>query len=103
MKKDNFKTFLDEIYRTPPNEIYETNNVIFTHVDEIWSIHLADMIDYKISNNKAFRYIIVKNDNVSKFIGCIPLKQKYGETITKEFSKILTKSKRKPPKIESDR
>ena len=33
----------------------------------------------------------------------IPLKNKYSQTITNEFSNILTKSKRKPLKIESDR
>ena len=33
----------------------------------------------------------------------IPLKNKYAQTITNEFSNILTKSKRKPIKIESDR
>ena len=33
----------------------------------------------------------------------IPLKNKYSQTITNELSNILTTSKRKPPKIESDR
>ena len=33
----------------------------------------------------------------------IPLKNKYSQTITNEFSNILTKSKRKPLKLESDR
>ena len=33
----------------------------------------------------------------------IPLKNKYRQTITNEFSNILIKSKRKPLKIESDR
>ena len=33
----------------------------------------------------------------------IPLKTKYSQTISNEFSNILTSSKRKPLKIESDR
>ena len=33
----------------------------------------------------------------------IPLKNKYSQTITNEFPNILTKSKRKPLKLESDR
>ena len=61
------------------------------------------MIDYKISNNKGFRYIFVIIDNFSKYSWCIPLKIKYSQTITDEFSNILTKSKRSPLKIESDR
>ena len=42
-------------------------------------------------------------DNFSKYLFAIPLKNNYGQTITNEFSKILTTSKRKPFKIESDR
>ena len=42
-------------------------------------------------------------DNFSKYLWVIPLKNKYAETITKEFSNILTPSKRKPLKLESDR
>ena len=33
----------------------------------------------------------------------IPLKNKYSQTTTNEFSNIITKSKRKPLKIESER
>ena len=61
------------------------------------------MIDYKISNNKGFRYIFIVIDNFSKYLWAIPLKNKYSQTITNEFSNILTTSKRKPLKIESDR
>ena len=46
----------------------------------------ADMIDYKSSNNKGFRYVFVKIDIDSKFLWAIPLKNKSKETITDEFS-----------------
>ena len=103
MKKDLTKIFIDEIYSTAPKKNYPTNKMIFNHVDEIWSIDLADMIDYKIPNNKGFRFIFIINDVFPKCLWAIPLKNKYSQTITEEFSKILTKSKRKPLKIESDR
>ena len=45
------KIFIDEIYSKPPKKNYSTNKIIYNHTDEIWSIDLADMIDYKISNN----------------------------------------------------
>ena len=61
------------------------------------------MIDYKTSNNKGFRYIFIVIDNFSKYLFAIPLKNKYSQTMTNEFSNILTTSKRKPVKIESDR
>ena len=61
------------------------------------------MIDYKISNNKGFRYIFIIINNFSKYLWGIPLKNKSSQTITNEFSNILTTSKREPLKIESYR
>ena len=103
MKKDLTIIIIDEIYSKQPRRHYPTNKIVYNHVDEIWSIDLADFSDYKTSNNKGFRYIFVVIDNYSKYLWCIPLKNKYSQTITEEFSNIITKSKRKPLKIESDR
>ena len=103
VKRDLIKIFVDEIYSKPPMRNCPTNKIIYNHIDEIWSIDLTDMIDYKISNNKAYRYIFIIIDNFSKYLWAIPLKNKYGQTITNEFSNILTTSKRKPFKLESDR
>ena len=102
MKKDLTKTFIDEIYSTPPKKNYSTNKIIYNHIDEIWSFDSADFLDYKTSNNKGFRYTFIIIDNFSKYLWAIPLKNKYSQTITNEFSNILTKSKRSPLKIESD-
>ena len=102
-KKDLTKIFIDEIYSKPPRRNYATNKIIYNHIDEIWSVDLADMNDYKISNNKSYRYILIVIDNFSKYLFAIPLKNKYSQTILNEFSNILTTSKRKPLKIESDR
>ena len=100
-KKDNIKIFFEEKYSKPPKKTYPTNKIVYNHIDEIWSIDLADMVDYKISNNKGFRYIFVIIDNFSTFLLCVRLKN--SQTITNEFSNILTTSKRSPLKIESDR
>ena len=103
VKRELTKIFIDEIYSKPPMRNYPTNKIVYNHVDEIWSIDLADMIDYKISNNKSYRYIFIIVDNFSKNLWAIPLKNKYSQTITNEVSNILTTSKRKPLKMESDR
>ena len=103
INKDFFKFFVDEIYSKPPLRNYPTDKIIYNHIDEIWSIDLAVFSDYKISNNKGFRYIFIIIDNFSNYIWAIPLKNKNSQTITNEFSNILTTSKRKPLKIESDR
>ena len=57
----------------------------------------------KISNNKGFRYILIIIDKFSKYLRGTPLKNKYSQTITNEFSNILLTSKRKPLKTESNR
>ena len=75
IKKDLTKIFIDEIYSKPPIKNYPTNRIVYNHIDEIWSIDLADMIDYKISNNKGFRYIFIVIDNFSKYLWAIPLKK----------------------------
>ena len=98
INKNLIKNFIDEIYSSQPRKKYPTNKVVYNHIDEIWSTDLADMIDYKISNNKGFRYVFVIIDNYSKNLWAIPLKNKYSQTITNEFSNILTTSKRKPLK-----
>ena len=103
MKRELTKICIDEIYSKAPKKNYETNKIIYNNLDEIWSIDLADMIDYKISNNKGYRYIFIIIDNFSRFLWAIPLKNYHSQTITNEFSNILTTSKRKPLKIESDR
>ena len=101
IKKDLIETFIDENYSKTAKKNYPIKKIVYNHIDEIWSIDLEDFSDYKTSYNKGFRYIILFIDNFSKYLWAIPLKK--SETITDEFSNILTKSKRKPLKIESDR
>ena len=66
VKRDLIIIFIDEIYSTPPKKNYPTNKIVYNYVDEIWSVDLADMVDYKISNNKGYRYIFIVIDNFSK-------------------------------------
>ena len=103
MKKDLTKIFINEAYGKAPRKNYPTNKRVYNHIDEIWSFDLADMIDYKTSKITGFRNILVKIDNFSKYLWAIPLKNNYSQTITNEFSIVLTTSERKPLKIESDR
>ena len=77
IKKDLIKIFIDEIYSKTPMGIVPTNNLVYNHIDGICSIDLADMIDYKTSNIKGFRYIFFIVDNFSKYLWAIPLKSKY--------------------------
>ena len=60
----------------------------------MWSIDLADLIDYKISNNKGYRYIFIIIDILSNFLWPIQLKNKNSQTVSNELSNNLTTSKR---------
>ena len=93
VKRDLTKIFVDQYYSKTLKRKYPTNKIISNHIDEIWSTDLPDMIDYKTSNIKGFRYIFVKIDIFSKYLWALPLKNKYSQTITNEFSNILTTSK----------
>ena len=75
IKRDLIRTIVDEIYSKPPIKNYPTNKIVYNRIDEIWSIDLADLIDYKTTNNKGLRYIFIIIYNFSKFLWAIPLKK----------------------------
>ena len=68
MKKELFRTFLMKYILNQQRKNNPTNKMVCNHIDEIWSIDLADMVDHKILNNKGFRYIFVIIDNFSNFV-----------------------------------
>ena len=103
VEKDLIKVFVDEIYSEPPRKNYPNNKNLYNHIDEIWSIDLVDMVDYKSSNKKGCIYIFIINDNFRKDLWCIPNNKKSSKKITEDFSNILTKSKKSPIKTENDR
>ena len=102
-KRDSTKIFIDEIYSSPPKKNYPANKILYNHIDEIRRIDLADFSDYKTSNIKGFRYKFVLIDNFSKCLWAIPLENEHSQTTIQEFSNIITSSKRRSLKIESDR
>ena len=83
--KEEIRIFIDEIYSKAPKKNYPTNKIIYNQIDEIWSVDLADFSDYKISKIKGYRYVLVMINKFSKLMRTIPLKNKYGLTITQEF------------------
>ena len=103
IKKDLIKIFIDEIYSKEPMRNYPSNTIFYNHIDEIWSLDLADIVYYKISDNKGFRYMFIIIDNFAKYLWTITLKNRNSKTVTDIFSKILRTPKRSPIKLESDR
>ena len=102
-KRDITNIFINEIYiQKDLRKNYPTNKVVYKGIDDTWSTDLIQMDDYGIKNNDNYKYILTIIDNFTKFAWCIPLQNKYGQTITNEFSTIINKSKRKPKKIHTD-
>ena len=101
-KRDLTKILGEEIYNTPRRRNYPTNKTISIHINEKWSIDLADISDYKTSKNKKIRYIFIIIDNSSKVTRAIPIKNSSAQTKTIEFSNFLSTSKRPPVNFESD-
>ena len=65
-------------------------------------LRLLDKNDYGIKNNKCYRYILVVIDSFSKFGWTILLKNKYAQSITDAFSRIIKSSKCTPNLLETD-
>ena len=74
MKNDLTTIFVDEIYSKAPKKNYPSNRMIYNHIEEIWSIDLAEFSDYKISDKRGYRYVFVIIDNFSYYLWAIPLK-----------------------------
>ena len=102
MNRGLSKTFIDKKYSSLFKKKYPSTKIFFNYINEIWSIVLADFSDYKISNNKGFRYIFIISDNFTNYTYAIPQKIKNSQTLTNFFSSILIESKRSSGKSESN-
>ena len=74
VKRDLIKMFIDEIYSKAPKKNYPTNKILYNHIDEIWTVDLADMNDYKISNNKVIDTYSLSSITSVNFYGPYHLK-----------------------------
>ena len=54
MKRDLTKICFDELYSKPQLRKYKTDEINYKHFDEMCSIDLADLIDYKTSNKRGY-------------------------------------------------
>ena len=61
----------------------------------MWSIDLMEMSGYGISNFRVYRNIPVVIDKFSNYVWCIPLKNKYVQTINDDIMKNITTSEQK--------
>jgi len=77
---------------------FQRRKVIVTHVDEIWALDLASM-ENLASDNNGYKWILCIIDVFSKYVFCVPTKNKTATTILEAFKKVVQDSDRMPSKI----
>ena len=58
MTQKSTKTFMNEIYSKPPKRNFTTNETDVYHIDDIWSLDILDLNDYRPENNRCYRYTL---------------------------------------------
>ena len=81
---------------------FKKRKVYSAFKDNIWVVDLADM-QLLSKYNKGIRFLLCVIDIFSKYAWVVPLKDKKGISIVKEFQSILKQSNRKPNKIWVDK
>ena len=66
MTQENIKIFINEIYSKPPKRNCPTNKTDVYHIDDIRSLDILDLKDYRPKNNRGFRHVLVIIDNFIK-------------------------------------
>lgn len=91
------------------NEIHKSarknfirRSVFLKGIDDLWQADLIDLKSIK-KYNKGYSYILIVIDCFTKYAWSVPLKTKTKEEVTKAFNLILTKSKRKPKNLQTDK
>ena len=102
MTQKPMKVFIDEIYSKPPKKNYSRNKTDVYHIDDIRSLDILDLKDYRFENNRGYRYVLVVIDKFSKFGWTVLFKNKNAQTIKDSSQSIIISSKRKPNLIETD-
>ena len=90
----------DELHN-PVIKKFSKRKVYSSFRDSIWGIDLADM-QLLSRQNKGIKYLLCAIDLFSKYAFVVPLKDKKGASVVKEFKKIVNESNRQPNKIWAD-
>ena len=94
-KKDKTKIFIEEINSKPPKEKHKTIKKVYKHVDQIWTIALLDLNDYKTLNKRAYRFFLKVIDDIFEFGWTTPLKNQNSQPISDEFFRCSIYFKKK--------
>ena len=79
----------------PKRFMLQTKTDVY-HIDDIWSLDILDLKEYREENNRSHRHVLEVICNFFKFGWTGPLKNKIPQTIKDYFGNILLTSKTKP-------
>jgi len=71
-------------------------------IDHIWTSDVIYYTQYK-HQNRQHAYILLVSDTFSKYLWCVPLKNKKSETVRDALKHIMKTSKRRPQMLHTDR
>ena len=63
MTKKTNKIFINEIYSKPPKNDYTRNKTNVRHIDDVWSLVILDLKDYRPEKFRGYRYALLAIDN----------------------------------------
>lgn len=72
-----------------------------TNIDDVWQLDLVDVANISKFND-GYKFLLNIIDLFSKFVWCVPLKNKKGSTVTDGMKKVLKQSSRAPILIQTD-
>lgn len=85
------KTIANELH-APARRNFPRRKVNMRGIDETWQADLVDMQKYS-KINKGYNYLLTVIDNVSKYAWAIPLKNKTGVELAKNFKELFKKGR----------
>lgn len=95
------QTVVNELHRQVRKN-YPRRRVIQKGINDTWQIDLVEMIPYA-HINQGYKYLLTVIDIFSKYAYAKPIKKKSGKCVTEAMREIITKNKKQPKNIHSDR
>ena len=106
IKKEELEKWLnqDDLYllHKPSWKTFPRRPFIVQGIDHLWQADLSDVSSLK-RYNRGHRFLLFIIDAFSKYGWVAPIKDKTAKTLTRVMENILTRSKRRPLHLQSDK
>ena len=90
------EAIVNELHR-PARKNFPRRRVVLKGIDDLWQADLLEIQQFA-NINKGHRYILVVIDCFSKYVWCVPIKNKTAAVVTEAMKSILDDKKKKKKK-----